>query len=126
MKSLKVLACAACLMGTVSGVGFAKDVQTIAGSMVVPNNVTVVSASKTNTRDFVEKQLNEESSKSTMSNMMAKEFFQNFGTNFDIYHLQECSRLYLYYHPSRRQYLLHLPHQQIQRHSMQTIYQYQI
>ena len=59
MKSLKVLACAACLLGTVSGVGFAKDVQTIAGSMVVPNNVNVVSASKTNTRDFVEKQLNE-------------------------------------------------------------------
>ena len=56
MKSLKVLACAACLMGTVSGVGFAKDVQTIAGSMVVPNNVNIVSASKTNTRDFVEKQ----------------------------------------------------------------------
>ena len=57
MKSLKVLACAACLMGTVSGVGFAKDVQTIAGSMVVPNNVNIVSASKTNTRDFVEKQM---------------------------------------------------------------------
>ena len=57
MKSLKVLACAACLLGTVSGVGFAKDVQTIAGSMVVPNNVNVVSASKTNTRDFVENQL---------------------------------------------------------------------
>ena len=74
MKSLKVLACAACLMGTVSGVGFAKDVQTIAGSMIVPNNVTVVSASKTNTRDFVEKQLNEEPSKSTMSNMMARNF----------------------------------------------------
>ena len=74
MKSLKVLACAACLLGTVSSVGFAKDVQTIAGSMVVPNNVNVVSASKTNTRDFVEKQLNEEPSKSTMSNMMAKEF----------------------------------------------------
>ena len=63
MKSLKVLACAACLLGTVSGVGFAKDVQTIAGSMVVPNNVNVVSASKTNTRDFVEKQLNENPSK---------------------------------------------------------------
>ena len=54
MKTLKVLACAACLLGTVSGVGLAKDVQTIAGSMVVPNNVNVVSASKTNTRDFVE------------------------------------------------------------------------
>ena len=92
MKSLKVLACAACLMGTVSGVGFAKNVQTIAGSMVVPNNVTVVSASKTNTRDFVEKQLNEEPSKSTMSNMMAKEFFQNFGTNFDIYQLQGADK----------------------------------
>ena len=92
MKSLKVLACAACLMGTVSGVGFAKDVQTIAGSMIVPNNVTVVSASKTNTRDFVEKQLNEEPSKSTMSNMMAKEFFQNFGTNFDVYQLQGADK----------------------------------
>ena len=88
MKSLKVLACAACLMGTVSGVGFAKDVQTIAGSMVVPNNVNIVSASKTNTRDFVEKQMQQNPSKSTMANMMAKEFFQNFGTNFDIYQLQ--------------------------------------
>ena len=46
MKSLKVLACAACLLGTVSGVGLAKDVQTIGGAMVVPNNVNVVSASK--------------------------------------------------------------------------------
>ena len=88
MKSLKVLACAACLVGTISGVGFAKDVQTIAGSMVVPNNVTVVSASKTNTRDFVEKQLKEEPTKSSMANMMAKEFFQNFGTTFDVYQLQ--------------------------------------
>ena len=88
MKSLKVLACAACLLGTVSGVGFAKDVQTIAGSMMVPNNVNVVSASKTNTRDFVEKQLNENPSKSSMANMMAKEFLQNLGTNFDVYQLQ--------------------------------------
>ena len=53
MKSLKVLACAACLLGTVSGVGFAKDVQTIGGSMVVPNNVNVVSASKANTPSFI-------------------------------------------------------------------------
>ncbi len=33
MKSLNVLACAACLLGTVSGVGFAKDVQTIGGAL---------------------------------------------------------------------------------------------
>lgn len=92
MKSLKVLACAACLVGTISGVGFAKDVQTIAGSMVVPNNVTVVSVSKTNTRDFVEKQLNENPSKSSMANMMAKEFLQNLGTNFDVYQLQGSDR----------------------------------
>ena len=92
MKSLKVLACAACLLGTVSGVGFAKDVQTIAGSMVVPNNVNVVSASKTNTRDFVEKQLNENPSKSSLANMMAKEFLQNLGTNFDVYQLQGSDR----------------------------------
>ena len=89
MKSLKVLACAACLLGTVSGAGFAKDVQTIAGSMVVPNNVNVVSASKTNTRDFVEKQLNENPSKSSMANMMAKEFLQNLGTNFDVYQYKD-------------------------------------
>ena len=68
MKSLKVLACAACLLGTVSSVGFAKDVQTIAGSMVVPNNVTVVSASKTNTRDFVEKQMKQNPSKNMAMN----------------------------------------------------------
>ena len=53
MKSLKVLACAACLLGTVSCVGLAKDVQTIGGAMVVPNNVNVVSASKANTPSFV-------------------------------------------------------------------------
>ena len=70
MKSLKVLACAACLLGTVSGVGFAKDVQTIAGSMVVPNNVNVVSASKTNTRDFVEKQMKQNSSKNMERNIL--------------------------------------------------------
>jgi len=92
MKSLKVLACAACLLGTVSGVGFAKDVQTIAGSMVVPNNVNVVSASKTNTRDFVEKQLNENPSKSSMANMMAKELLQNFGTTFDVYQLKGADK----------------------------------
>ena len=92
MKSLKVLACTACLLGTVSSISFAKDVQTIGGSMVVPNNVNIVSASKTNTRDFVEKQMQQNPSKSTMTNMMAKEFFQNFGTNFDVYQLQGADK----------------------------------
>ena len=92
MKSLKVLACAACLMGTVSGVGFAKDVQTIAGSMVVPNNVTVVSASKTNTRDFVEKQMKQNPSKNMAMNMMVEDVFKSFGTTFDVYQLQGADK----------------------------------
>ena len=92
MKSLKVLACAACLLGTVSSVGFAKDVQTIAGFMVVPNNVNVVSASKTNTRDFVEKQMKQNSSKNMAMNMMAEDIFKNFGTNFDVYQLQGADK----------------------------------
>lgn len=92
MKSLKVLACAACLLGTVSGVGFAKDVQTIAGSMVVPNNVTVVSASKTNTRDFVEKQMKQNPSKNMAMNMMVEDVFKSFGTTFDVYQLQGADK----------------------------------
>ena len=92
MKSLKVLACVACLVGTVSGVGFAKDVQTIAGSMVVPNNVTVVSASKTNTRDFVEKQMKQNPSKNMAMNMMVEDVFKIFGTTFDVYQLQGADK----------------------------------
>ena len=88
MKSLKVLACAACLLGTVSSVGFAKDVQTIAGSMVVPNNVAVVSASKTNTRDFLEKQMKQNPSKNMAMNMMVEDVFKNIGTTFDVYQLK--------------------------------------
>ena len=92
MKSLKVSACVACLVGTVSGVGFAKDVQTIAGSMVVPNNVTVVSASKTNTRDFVEKQMKQNPSKNMAMNMMVEDVFKSFGTTFDVYQLQGADK----------------------------------
>ena len=92
MKSLKVLACAACLLGTVSSVGFAKDVQTIAGSMVVPNNVAVVSASKTNTRDFVEKQMKQNPSKNMAMNMMVEDVFKNFGTTFDVYQLKGADK----------------------------------
>ena len=92
MKSLKVLACVACLVGTISGVGFAKDVQTIAGSMVVPNNVTVVSASKTNTRDFVEKQMKQNPSKNMAMNMMVEDVFKSFGTTFDVYQLQGADK----------------------------------
>ena len=92
MKSLKVLACATCLLGTVSGVGLAKDVQTIGGAMVVPNNVNVVSASKANTPDFVEMQMKQNSSKNMAMNMMAEDIFKNFGTTFDVYQLQGADK----------------------------------
>lgn len=96
MKSLKVLACTACLLGTISCVGLAKDVQTIGGSMVVPNNVNVVSASKTNTRDFVTSFItNQEKADPSSVNpgtLTIKEFLNNLGTNFDVYQLQGADK----------------------------------
>ena len=96
MKSLKVLACAACLLGTVSGVGLAKDVQTIGGAMVVPNNVNVVSASKANTPSFVTSfitnQEKADPSSANPVNAQIKEFIKDLGTNFDIYQLQGADK----------------------------------
>ena len=96
MKSLKVLACAACLLGTVSGVGLAKDVQTIGGAMVVPNNVNVVSASKANTpsfiTSFITNQEKADPSSANPVNAQIKEFIKNLGTNFDVYQLQGADK----------------------------------
>ena len=96
MKSLKVLACAICLLGTVSGVGLAKDVQTIGGAMVVPNNVNVVSASKANTpsfiTSFITNQEKADPSSANPVNAQIKEFIKNLGTNFDMYQLQGADK----------------------------------
>jgi len=96
MKSLKVLACATCLLGTVTGVGLAKDVQTIGGSMVVPNNVNVVSASKANTpsfiTSFITNQEKADPSSANPVNAQIKEFIKNLGTNFDVYQLQGADK----------------------------------
>ena len=43
---------------------------------------------KPNTRDFVEKQMKQNSSKNMAMNMMAEDIFKNFGTTFDVYQLQ--------------------------------------
>ena len=80
MKSLKVLACAACLLGTVSGVGLAKDVQTIGGAMVVPNNVNVVSASKANTPSFVTSFITNQE-KADKAIAKTREFFESLGVS---------------------------------------------
>ena len=88
MKSLKVLACATCLLGTVSGVGLAKDVQTIGGTVVVPNNVNVVSASKANTpsfiTSFITNQEKADPSSANPVNAQIKEFIKNLGTNYKV------------------------------------------
>ena len=49
MKPLKTLVLAACLVGVVTSFGSAKDVKTLAGTMTVPNTVTVTSAANTKT-----------------------------------------------------------------------------
>lgn len=49
MKPLKTLVLAACLVGAVTSLAGAKNVKTLAGTMTVPNTVTVTSAANTNT-----------------------------------------------------------------------------
>ena len=74
-------------MGTVSGVGLAKDVQTIGGAMVVPNNVNVVSASKANTlalSPLYYQSRKADPSSANPVNAKIKEFIKNLGTNFDV------------------------------------------
>ena len=53
MKPLKTLVLAACLVGAVTSFAGAKDVKTIAGSMSVPNTVTVATASTTDSVDII-------------------------------------------------------------------------
>ena len=96
MKSLKVLACTACLMGTLTAVGMAKDVHTLAGTMTVPNDVTMVTASQTNTRNYAlteaQKALNTSANKTNAMLVSPEQsvvnFLQNLGVNYDAYQLQ--------------------------------------
>lgn len=96
MKSLKVLACTACLMGSLTAVGVAKDVHTLAGTMTVPNDVTMVTASQTNTRNYAlteaQKALNTSVNKTNAMLVSPEQsvvnFLQNLGVNYDAYQLQ--------------------------------------
>ena len=65
MKPLKTLVLAACLVGAVTSFAGAKDVKTIAGSMSVPNTVTVATASTTDSVDIIKDLLIKDNAKPT-------------------------------------------------------------
>lgn len=94
MKSLKTLVLAACLVGAVTSFTSAKDVQTLAGTMSVPNAVTVVNASNTNTVGIIKDLLVKENAKPStkkstrQSNDEALAALDQMGIAYDVYQLQ--------------------------------------
>ena len=94
MKPLKTLVLAACLVGAVTSFAGAKDVKTIAGSMSVPNTVTVATASTTDSVDIIKDLLIKDNAKPTtnkrtrQSNEEALSALNNMGVSYDVYQLQ--------------------------------------
>lgn len=94
MKPLKTLVLAACLVGAVTSFTSAKDVQTLAGTMSVPNAVTVVNASNTNTVGIIKDLLVKENAKPStkkstrQSNDEALAALDQMGIAYDVYQLQ--------------------------------------
>lgn len=94
MKPLKTLVLAACLVGAVTSFTSAKDVKTLAGTMSVPNAVTVVNASNTNTVGIIKDLLVKENAKPStkkstrQSNDEALAALDQMGIAYDVYQLQ--------------------------------------
>ena len=94
MKPLKTLVLAACLVGAVTSFAGAKDVKTIAGSMSVPNTVTVATASTTDSVDIIKDLLIKDNAKPTtnkrtrQSNEEALSALNYMGVSYDVYQLQ--------------------------------------
>lgn len=94
MKPLKTLVLAACLVGAVTSFAGAKDVKTIAGSMSVPNTVTVATASTTDSVDIIKDLLIKDNAKPTtnkrtrQSNEDALSALNYMGISYDVYQLQ--------------------------------------
>ena len=65
MKPLKTLVLAACLVGAVTSFAGAKDVKTLAGTMSIPNTVTVATASNTDSVDIIKDLLIKDNAKPT-------------------------------------------------------------
>ena len=94
MKPLKTLVLAACLVGVVTSFGSAKDVKTLAGTMTVPNTVTVTSASNANTVGIVKDLIIKDNAKPSthkltrQSNDEALAVLDQMGISYDVYQLQ--------------------------------------
>ena len=94
MKPLKTLVLAACLVGAVTGLAGAKDVKTLAGTMTVPNTVTVTSAANTNTVGIIKDILIKDNAKPNInkltrqSNDEALAVLDQMGISYDVYQIQ--------------------------------------
>lgn len=94
MKSLKTLVLAACLVGVVTSFGSAKDVKTLAGTMTVPNTVTVTSAANTKTVGIIKDILIKDNAKPNInkltrqSNDEALAVLDQMGISYDVYQIQ--------------------------------------
>lgn len=94
MKPLKTLVLAACLVGAVTSFTSAKDVKTLAGTMSVPDAVTVVNASNTNTVGIIKDLLVKDNAKPStkkstrQSNDEALAALNQMGISYDVYQLQ--------------------------------------
>ena len=94
MKPLKTLVLAACLVGAVTSLAGAKDVKTLAGTMTVPNTVTVTSAANTNTVGIIKDILIKDNAKPNInkltrqSNDEALAVLDQMGISYDVYQIQ--------------------------------------
>lgn len=94
MKPLKTLVLAACLVGAVTSFAGAKDVKTLAGTMSVPNAVTVATASNTDSVDIIKDLLIKDNAKPStkkstrQSNDEVLSALNYMGVSYDVYQLQ--------------------------------------
>ena len=98
MKPLKTLVLAACLVGTITSFASAKDVNTLAGTMSIPNDVTLATASDTNTLGIIKDIIAKDNAKPSthkmtrQSNQQALAVLDQMGLSYDMYQLQGADK----------------------------------
>lgn len=95
MKSLKTIVCTACLVGSMTAVGFAQNINTVAGVASVPNTVKVVTLSNTSIKPMLHdaviyeaKKPSNQSYKMQQGAKEAIEAIEQMGIAYDLYQLQ--------------------------------------
>lgn len=98
MKSLKTLLVATCAFGCVASTSIAADIQTVAGTMAVPNSVTLTAASETSTAAFVKERLAKELMSSSLKpgsrkdTQLVLDVLNQLGVSYDVYQLQGADK----------------------------------